>query len=308
MNTLRSFVSRHSLVLFFGLAYTLSWAGNLFEWHSIFPLGPFLAALLVLSLTTGKAGLADFLRRIVRWRVGLRWYALVIGLPITIVSVTIGVNLLLGAQLAPTFQVPPLADLLANFLVILIFIGVGEEPAWRGFALPRFMQGRSTLAASLLLGSFHAIWHWPLFGLEYNWQNGAPWLLSVMAYAIVAAWLYNQTQGNLLLPVLFHTTQNMVGKYLFNPSFSGAELLQLWWLMALLWCLVAWVIILLTGANLSRPKLSVPAGSYVAQRVVSLLIGLGLLLALVAPITALAQSKLAPVAKQTLTAIEAEQA
>ena len=114
MNTLLSFVSRHSLVLFFALAYTLSWAGNLFEWHSIFPLGPFLAALLVLSLTTGKAGLADFLSRIVRWRVGVRWYALVIGLPITIVGVAIGVNLLLGAQLAPTFQMPPLADLVAS--------------------------------------------------------------------------------------------------------------------------------------------------------------------------------------------------
>ncbi len=216
MNTFLTFINRHALLLFFALAYALSWFGNLFEAHSMFPLGPFLAALLVLELTTGKAGLADFLRRIVRWRVGLRWYALVIGLPITLVSVAIGVNLLLGAQLAPTLHMPPLADLLANFLVILLAVGVGEEPAWRGFALPRFMEGRSTLAASLLLGICHVIWHWPLFGLEYNWQNGAPWLLLVIAYTIVTAWLYNQTAGNLLLPVLFHTTQNMVGKYLFN--------------------------------------------------------------------------------------------
>lgn len=129
------------------------------------------------------------------------------------------------------------------------------------------MQGRSTLAASLLLGICHAIWHWPLFGLEYNWQNGAPWLLSVMAYAIVAAWLYNQTQGNLLLPVLFHTAQNMAGKYLFSPSFSGADLIQLWWLMAMLWCMVAGTIILVTGPNLSRPKSSAPASLYAGQPV-----------------------------------------
>ena len=305
MNTLRSFVNRHALVLFFGLAYALSWWGNLYEAHSMFPLGPLLAALLVLSLTTGRAGLADFLRRIVQWRVGVRWYALVIGLPITIVSVAIGLNLLLGAQIAPTLQMPPLADLVANVLVILIFIGVGEEPAWRGFALPRFMQGRSTLAASLLLGICHAIWHWPLFGLEYDWQNGAAWLLLVMAYAIITAWLYNQTAGNLLLPALFHTTQNMVGKYLFNPAFSGAELIQLWWLMAILWCLVAGVIVLVTGANLSRPKASVPSGLYTGQPVVSLLIGLGLLFALIAPTTALAQSNPEPVTEQTLTAIDA---
>lgn len=267
MNTLRSFVHRHALILFFAVAYALSWFGNLFEAHSMFPPGPFLAALLVLSLTTGKAGLADFLRRIVRWRVGVRWYALVIGLPITIVCVAIGINLLLGAQLAPARLLPQLGDLLLTFLFILIGIGVGEEPAWRGFALPRLMQGRSTLVASLLLGLFHAVWHLPLFGLEYGRQNGMPWFLSVMAFAVITAWLYNQTQGTLLLPVLFHTTQNMVGKYLFNPSFSGAELIQLWWLMALLWGLVAGAIILVTGADLRRPKSSAPAGLNVGQPV-----------------------------------------
>jgi uncharacterized protein len=269
MNTFRSFVNRHALILFFGLAYALSWWGNLFEAHSMFPPGPFLAALLVLAITTGRAGLADFLRRIVQWRMGLRWYALVIGLPITIISVAIGLNLLLGAQLTSTFQMPPLADLFGTFLFILIGIGLGEEPAWRGFALPRLMQGRSALAASLLLGIFHAIWHLPLFGSEYDWQNVAPWFLCVMAFAIVTAWLYKQTAGNLLLPLLFHTAQNMAGKYLFSPSFSGAELLQLWWLMALLWCVVAGVIILVTGTNLSRQKSStpavLPAGPLVAQ-------------------------------------------
>lgn len=267
LNTLRSFVNRHALLVFFGLAYALSWWGNFFEAHSMFPPGPFLAALLVLALTTGRAGLADFLRRIVQWRVGLRWYALVIGLPITIVSVAIGSNLLLGAQVNPTLQMPPLADLLPTYLFILLAIGLGEEPAWRGFALPRFMQGRSTLTASLLLGIFHAIWHLPLFGLEYDGQNGAPWFFCVMAFAIVTAWLYNQTQGNLLLPVLFHTAQNMAGKYLFSPSFSGADLIQLWWLMAMLWCMVAGTIILVTGPNLSRPKSSAPASLYAGQPV-----------------------------------------
>ncbi len=265
MNRLRSFINRHALILFFGLAYALSWWGNLFEAHSMFPLGPFLAAVLVLSLVSGKAGLVDFLHRIVQWRVGWYWYALVMGLPVTIISVAIGLNLLLGAQLATTFQAPPLADLFGTFVFILIAIGLGEEPAWRGFALPRFMPGRSTLAASLLVGVFHAIWHLPLFGSEYNWQNGAPWFLCVMAFAIVTAWLYNQTAGNLLLPLLFHTAQNMAGKYLFSPAFGGAEQIQLWWLMAILWCVVAGTIFLVTGANLSRQKSAASIVLYAGQ-------------------------------------------
>src|SRR5207248_8467929 len=40
---------------------------------------------------------------------------------------------------------------------------LGEEPAWRGFALPRLLSNRSPLIASLLLGILVAGWHVPLF-------------------------------------------------------------------------------------------------------------------------------------------------
>lgn len=267
MNTIRSLVNRHALITFFGLAYILSWWGNLFELHSMFPPGPFLAALLVLALTSGRTGVVDFLRRIGQWRVGWRWYALVLLLPVTIVSGAIGLNLLLDAPLAASVHLPPLSALLPEFLFILLGIGLGEEPAWRGFALPRLMNGRSALAATLLLGVLHVIWHLPLFGLEYNWQNGAPWCLSVMAFAIVTAWLYNQTQGNLLLPLLFHMAQNMAGKYLFSASFTGPALLQLWWLMAALWCVVALSVVIATGKNLTRANSPTPVGAYAGQPV-----------------------------------------
>jgi len=258
VNPILSFMKRHSLIMFFCLAYALSWFGNLFELHSMFPMGPFLAALIMLALTSGKTGIFDFLRQIVQWRVGLRWYALVLLLPPTIIGVAMGLNLLLGAQLANTVQLPPFADLLPTFLFILIGIGLGEEPAWRGFALPRLLIGRTALAAALLLGLLHAIWHLPLFGLEYDMQNGLPWFLSVMAFAIVTTWLYNHTQGNLLLPILFHTAQNLTAGYLFNPTFSGADLIQLWWLMAALWCALAAAIVIATGSNLIRQPVIYP--------------------------------------------------
>ena len=44
--------------------------------------GPFLAALVVLAVTEGKSGVVGLLRRMVRWRVGLQWYAAAHGLPI----------------------------------------------------------------------------------------------------------------------------------------------------------------------------------------------------------------------------------
>src|SRR4051812_49361950 len=105
------FVKRHALVTFFALAYALSWSISLFEAHSILPFGPLLAALLVLPFVGGWAGVKDFLRRIVQWRVSPRWYLLVLGQPVAIVAVAVGLNMLLGATAPMWEHVPPLSEL-----------------------------------------------------------------------------------------------------------------------------------------------------------------------------------------------------
>jgi membrane protease YdiL (CAAX protease family) len=252
MYPITSFVKRHVLVIFFSLAYALSWSISLLEPHSLLGFGPLLAALIVLPFVGGRAGLKDFLSRIVRWRVGLRWYVLVLGLPAALFAAAVGLNVLLGAG-APTWErMPPLSELPVLFLVIALMIGLGEEPAWRGFALPRLSAGRSALAGSLLLWVLHAIWHLPLFGLEFDLQNGLPWLLMLLGGTITYTWTYNRTNGNLLLPLLFHTSVNVGAKYLFNPLFDGADALRLWWLVGALWLLVALGILLATGRELGR--------------------------------------------------------
>jgi membrane protease YdiL (CAAX protease family) len=40
---------------------------------------------------------------------------------------------------------------------------LGEEPSWRGFALPRMQAACGPLAGSILLGERWALWHLPLF-------------------------------------------------------------------------------------------------------------------------------------------------
>jgi len=65
MNPIRSFVQRFSLPIFFVLAYALSWIPSLFDAHGLFPIGPLLAALIVLPFIGGE-DVKDFLRRIVR--------------------------------------------------------------------------------------------------------------------------------------------------------------------------------------------------------------------------------------------------
>jgi len=257
MNNIKSFFQRFSLPIFFILAYALSWAPSLFEAHSLLPLGPLFAALIVLAFL-GRSNMKDFLRHIVQWRVDAAWYALVLLLPVIGTSLAVGINLLLGTD-APTWErIPPLSDLPGTFIFILLFIGLGEEPAWRGFALPRIMNGRNAFVASLILAILHIIWHLPLFGSEFDSTNILPWILGLTGFTIVSTWMYNRTQGNLLLPTLFHTSVNVTSNYLFGTLFTGTDLIHLWWLWAGFWWVIALVVLVRTESNLAK-TVSAPA-------------------------------------------------
>ena len=251
MNNIKSFIQRFSVPIFFILAYALSWVPSLFEAHSLLPLGPLLAALIVLAFF-GWSNVQEFLRRIVQWRVGLPWYALVLFLPVIGTSLAVGINLLLGTDVPTWERIPPLSDLPGTFIFILLFIGLGEEPAWRGFALPRIMKGRNALTASAILTVLHIIWHLPLFGSEFDWTNILPWMLGLSGFTIVSTWMYNRTQGNLLLPTLFHTSVNVTSSYLFGTLFTGADLIHLWWLWAGFWWVIALVVLVRTESNLAK--------------------------------------------------------
>ena len=97
-----SVVRRYPLIIFFVLAYAFSW----WPWplyilglapSPIIGFGPFVAAILVLALTGGKAGVVTLLRRMVRWRVRPVWYAAALLLPVAIPLGATVLNVLLGA-------------------------------------------------------------------------------------------------------------------------------------------------------------------------------------------------------------------
>jgi membrane protease YdiL (CAAX protease family) len=128
-----------------------------------------------------------------------------------------------------------LRELPDRFLFILFFIGLGEEPGWRGFALPQFQTKHSPLIASLILAPLWALWLLPLIGNEFPWPIVAPFVLSVFGATFVLTWIFNGTKESVLLPMLFHATVNTVGAGLIFPLFSGASLLLLWWVYGLVW-------------------------------------------------------------------------
>src|SRR5215212_1690955 len=88
-------VRRHPVVTFFILAYALRWGA--IPWQSFCAPGGLVAALIVVFLTEGVAGLRAMGSRLIRWRVSWIWYAIALAVPLAVSFVSIGLNTALGA-------------------------------------------------------------------------------------------------------------------------------------------------------------------------------------------------------------------
>ena len=240
MKTLTDFVKRHPLIAFFVRAYALTWP--LIPLVSLSPLwgfpalfGPATAAIVVAAVADGRAGLKDLLGRVVRWRVGARWYAVALGLPVILALAAAGLHLALGARSSIEFG----GLSVLNFVVFVLI--VGEELGWRGYALPRLLARRSALAASLILGVLWGLWHLPTFFVPGAPQHGLPitaFLLLTIAYSVLFTWIYLHTGGSVLLATLFHGAINLSQGLLLG----GLDPARTYWLLAAVYGLAALVL------------------------------------------------------------------
>jgi membrane protease YdiL (CAAX protease family) len=255
-----SLLRRHPLVTFFVLAFALAWwiwllyAFDITFLGPIFALGPFLAAIIVTVLTGGKAGLKALLSRMVRWRVGLRWYAATLGIPVAVYLFAVCLNILSGAsastaeQFGSWYLIFPLFDYSLLFPLSGAF---GEELGWRGYALPRVQVQLSALSAALIIGVIQTAWHLPLF-ISYPSAPLVPLILGYMGLGILATWVFNNTRGSVLMTMVLHASFNTNAGF-FGDMFAGAGLVRISWLLAAGWCVAAIVVVIVAGpAHLSR--------------------------------------------------------
>ena len=229
--------TRHPLVAFFALTFALSWWAV--PMGGFLPIGPLLSALIVLAVVEGRSGLADLGRRMLRWRVGVRWYVLAIAIPLGATLAALGVNLALGSPVSALDGLDPWYLLIGLFFLRLVnpLDGpMGEEPGWRGFALPRLQANRSPLVATLILGSIVAVWHLPLVFLPG--EDLAPiFLLGTVAVTFLFTWIYNHTGGSVLMTIIAHSAQGVIA---FSAlGFTGSDDSRMVVLLTASLCLVA---------------------------------------------------------------------
>jgi membrane protease YdiL (CAAX protease family) len=231
-----SAVRRHPLITFFVLTYVLTWG---FLPFGIFgATGPLIAALIVIPITQGVAGLKELGLRMIRWRVRWYWYALAIGLPLAVFLVEVALNVALGAGAPSLAQLSPWYAVIVVFAVRLVnpLDGpMGEEPGWRGFAQPRLQANRSPLLATLILALLVAIWHAPLLLPQFGLRPVE--LLTTFAITFWYAWLFNHTGGSVLMTLVAHSTQGIVQPSAFWAAEAAATRVVL--LDTVVWCVVA---------------------------------------------------------------------
>lgn len=220
--------------------------------------GPSAAAVATATIHGGRSELHELFARLLRWRVGWWWYALVLLGPPAFVWIGAGIHRVLGGSVGVSGITWPLsaALILATFIP---FGPVGEELGWRGYALPRLDRILSPLISSVLLGLIWAAWHAPMFWFP---PIGLPtrsigtvgmWAANVVSFSILLSYAARRTNYSVPIAILLHATLNagpaMGLAPLLAPSPHGEEIRS--------WAgLVRWVVVIAAAVALARERRS----------------------------------------------------
>jgi membrane protease YdiL (CAAX protease family) len=255
---------RRALVKFFFITFAITWpcfsavaafsAGGATRLSMlrgpILFLGIFAPSIVALSLTArgeGTLGVLALLRKLVQADVGARWYLFAAGYMASVkLTVALLHRVLVGAW--PRFGGEAWYVMLAATIGSTIIGGQsGEEIGWRGFALPRLASRFGYGAGSILLGVIWALWHLPLFFVreaDTYGQSFFLYTLQVTAISVAMAWLYQRTNGSLLLTMLMHAAINntkdilpsgvagATNSFTFSASVVGSMTVVVLWICA----------------------------------------------------------------------------
>jgi len=152
----------------------------------------------------------------------------------------VALNVALGAGAPLLAQFNPLSGIIVVFALRLVSpldVPLGEEPGWRGFALPHLQADRSPLLATLILGVLVAGWHAPLLLPQYGLRPLD--LLVTVAVTFWYTWLFNHTGGSVLMTIVAHATEGIIEPSEFWAAAAGAAAAQGGLIYDGVWCAVA---------------------------------------------------------------------
>lgn len=100
--------------------------------------------------------------------------------------------------------------------------GLGEEMGWRGYLLPKLVQGGARFPI-LISGLVWGIWHAPFVLLLYERHpvvNALLYALACLAFGVFISWL-RLASGSVFIAALAHSAYNTFYQELYDHSFAG---------------------------------------------------------------------------------------
>ena len=250
------FIKRHSVLFYFLLTFVISWGSFFFvggqgfldgtSWQSdpkfmsavsVLVLGPPISGVLLTIFVFQKAGLSDFLSRLLQWRVDKRWYAVAL-LVAPLAEMVILVSL---SQISPVFLpkilvTTDMTGLLLSGILVGLVGGFAEELGWTGFAIPKLRQRNSVFSTGLIVGVLWGVWHilqmWWVGRTSFETLSPVIFLslyflfaiAQLTAYRILMVWVYDRTKS-LLVAVLMHASYIFSTLFVFAPPTTGGPFL-----------------------------------------------------------------------------------
>ncbi len=216
MNNIKSFIARHPLLTYFTLAFALSWGAVLIITDE-FPvsndqlgmllvamlIGPSASSILVTALVSGREGLRALWSRLLKWRVGFRWYiiAILAGL-IPTLGLLLALSLFSSEYLPLIFTSNQSGSLILIGITAGLFVAFLEELGWTGFAIPRLRKSHGILAAGLITGFLWGAWHFIVFVESDSFSSVTPLIIlfvslfsTLPVYRVLMVWIYDRTES-----------------------------------------------------------------------------------------------------------------
>lgn len=274
-----AFIKDHPLAAYFILAYAGTWIALaplvmdsigllalpdalgilLFILSSLS--GPALAAFWVTGVLEGKPGMKRLLSRTFQVRAGLQWYlvALFSFLGIWLAAYSV---LYKGTPLVNLFSYPSvlLSVFLPSVVLGLLIPSIGEEPGWRGFALPRLQANYGPVLGTVTLGVLHGVWHLPalftpLLG-PFTFNGFLAFVLTAVAGSFIYTWVFNNTRSSVWIAMVLHASSNaasqLMGELIPQDVVlpGWVQVLESGWLNVIIFSLVALILLWLTRGKL----------------------------------------------------------
>ena len=134
----------------------------------------------------------------------------------------------------------------------MIIPSIGEEPGWRGFALPHLQAAYGPIMATIILGTLRGIWHLPalftpLLG-PFTVEGFIVFVLTAAAGTFLYTWVFNNTRGSIWMAMVLHASRNAASQVV--SSLIPDNVILTGWINVIVFTLTALLVVMLTRGTL----------------------------------------------------------